>query len=421
MALTHRTDGIGGGLVSSGWWNDYFDLLTGTMSDQPVTLKNGMTVQAVTYTTPTAPTLAVVSGGSVDVGAHTYAVTFTMGNGETIAGTTSAATTTSTNKTVNLTVIPTGPTGTTARNIYRSAAGTTTPLLLLHTLSDNTTTTYSDTTADAGLGASAPAHDSFGGYLQVRNAAGTVVAEIYNDGSVSFESGNIGSDGAGNWTAEGYSFTHAPFSGTSNAFQLGRQAGNSTGYINWTNSSGGIGFMVAATKKAEIRNNGNFVVSGTQFQTTSGSVSTASGQTFDAFDVAEVYPTDKAYTQGTVVCPKSDGSGLLTRCTHDNCPCAMVVSPNPGLCLGSPNDPGETWRADYDDSRATQQAIAISGRVNVKTAFVLPPRTFVVSDGRGGVRAAAPGEQAHCLGYTLNRSEGAQVGIVLKAVFGVVV
>jgi hypothetical protein len=39
MALTVRGDGTGGiYLVGSAWWNDYYDLLTGAMHDQPVEL-----------------------------------------------------------------------------------------------------------------------------------------------------------------------------------------------------------------------------------------------------------------------------------------------------------------------------------------------------------------------------------------------
>jgi hypothetical protein len=52
--------------------------------------------------------------------------------------------------------IATGPAGVTARKVYRSTANTVTPLLLLATLADNTTTTYVDTKTDASLGAVAP-------------------------------------------------------------------------------------------------------------------------------------------------------------------------------------------------------------------------------------------------------------------------
>ena len=58
---------------------------------------------------------------------------------------------------VVLSGIPAGPAGVTARKLYRSAAGTTTPLKLLATLGDNTTTTYVDALTDASLGAVAPA------------------------------------------------------------------------------------------------------------------------------------------------------------------------------------------------------------------------------------------------------------------------
>lgn len=56
---------------------------------------------------------------------------------------------------VNLTSIPTGPTGTTGRKVYRTAAGAST-LKLLTTIANNTSTTYTDSTADGSLGATAP-------------------------------------------------------------------------------------------------------------------------------------------------------------------------------------------------------------------------------------------------------------------------
>lgn len=46
MALTVRGDGTGTAfLVSSSWWNDYYDLLTGAMTDQPVTISNKVTLK----------------------------------------------------------------------------------------------------------------------------------------------------------------------------------------------------------------------------------------------------------------------------------------------------------------------------------------------------------------------------------------
>ena len=60
----------------------------------------------------------------------------------------------------------TGGTGVTARRLYRSAANTSTPLKLLATLADNTTTTYADALGDASLGAAAPVTDTSGLQMQ---------------------------------------------------------------------------------------------------------------------------------------------------------------------------------------------------------------------------------------------------------------
>lgn len=107
-----------------------------------------------------APALvAPPAAGNVDNGSHRYLVTFVTVNGETEAGAQSAAVVVA-DKTVNgkvqLTGVPLGGTAVIARKIYRTiAAGA--AFLLLVTIADNTTTTYLDNTADAGLGAGAPA------------------------------------------------------------------------------------------------------------------------------------------------------------------------------------------------------------------------------------------------------------------------
>lgn len=110
---------------------------------------------------PGAPTAALISpavAGNVDNGVHRYLATFVTADGETEAGTVSSVVTV-VDKTVNgkvsLTAIPTGGTLVTSRKIYRTAAGGST-YMLLATLADNTTTIYTDNTADSGLGAGAP-------------------------------------------------------------------------------------------------------------------------------------------------------------------------------------------------------------------------------------------------------------------------
>lgn len=110
---------------------------------------------------PSAPTPALASpaiAGNVDNGAHRYLVTFVTAVGHTSAGDISDTVTVA-DKTVNgkvaLTNIPIGSAAVTSRNLYRTAAGGST-YLLLATISDNTTTTYTDNIADSSLGAGAP-------------------------------------------------------------------------------------------------------------------------------------------------------------------------------------------------------------------------------------------------------------------------
>jgi len=106
----------------------------------------------------TAALAATPIAGNVDNGAHRYLATFVTADGETQAGTISAAVTVA-DKTVNgkveLTAIPIGGALVTSRKLYRTAAGGST-YLLLATLANNTATTYTDNIADASLGAGAP-------------------------------------------------------------------------------------------------------------------------------------------------------------------------------------------------------------------------------------------------------------------------
>lgn len=111
---------------------------------------------------PGAPTVALISpavAGNVDNGAHRYRVTFVTADGETEGGTISGAVTVA-DKTVNgkvtVSAIPTGGSLVTSRKLYRTAAAGST-YLLLATIADNTTTSYTDNVADASLGVGVPA------------------------------------------------------------------------------------------------------------------------------------------------------------------------------------------------------------------------------------------------------------------------
>jgi hypothetical protein len=104
---------------------------------------------------------ALHAGTALEIGSYEYAVTFATANGETLPGARRAVTTTSGNQRVDLSGIPIGPSGVTARRLYRTAVGGG-DLLLVAELADNVTTTYLDEVPDAGLGAEAPTLNTSG-------------------------------------------------------------------------------------------------------------------------------------------------------------------------------------------------------------------------------------------------------------------
>lgn len=135
------------------------------------------------YPAPAAPTVATGTAG-VLTGAYTYKIAFVSADGETEGGTTSATINPSSQK-VELTNIPLGATGITSRKIYRTIAGGAQHKLLA-TLSDNTTTVYSDNLADGTLGANALTASTAKGQaannndtqLQTASVRGAVTSQI---------------------------------------------------------------------------------------------------------------------------------------------------------------------------------------------------------------------------------------------------
>lgn len=206
MALTVRQNGqyVGGqpNTASAAWWNDYHDLLTGAMTDQDLSPKADLLLAPIGAAPSTAPTATAVAGTGLGVGVYQYAVTFIKQGqtGESLPSPTVTITTTSGNQAVNLASIPLGPVGTLQRKVYRTAVGASS-LLLLTTLGDNTTTTYSDTATDASLRAPAPTYSTFGGRLIIKDASGTTNAILYSNGALSFDGGNITSDSLGHLAA----------------------------------------------------------------------------------------------------------------------------------------------------------------------------------------------------------------------------
>lgn len=116
---------------------------------------------------PMAAALAGAGAGNVDNGAHAYLVVLVTAAGETgfkgedFGAVTVTVADKAANGQVALSGIPTGSPFVTARKIYRTKAGADPDLLtnykLLATVANNTATTYTDNTADSGLGTGTPA------------------------------------------------------------------------------------------------------------------------------------------------------------------------------------------------------------------------------------------------------------------------
>lgn len=113
--------------------------------------------------------LAGAGAGNLSNGVYSYKVTFVTAVGETQAGTASGGVTVA-DKTVDgkvaLTAIPTGNSLVTSRKIYRTEVDGS-AYKLLATISDNTTTTYTDNIADGSLGANAPTANGTGDFLYI--------------------------------------------------------------------------------------------------------------------------------------------------------------------------------------------------------------------------------------------------------------
>ncbi len=71
MALTVRTNGSSGSnIISSSWFNDIRDLLTGTMQDQEITLKNNLALRAISADPTVAPGGTLFASTNLGIGVY---------------------------------------------------------------------------------------------------------------------------------------------------------------------------------------------------------------------------------------------------------------------------------------------------------------------------------------------------------------
>ena len=138
----------------------------------------------------TAPTAAInTTAGNLD-SPYAWVVTFVTGTQETdatphVTGETTVSAASNAispaNQQASLSAIPTGPTGTIARNLYRNKAGGSTtsgPWYLVASIAGNTTTTFIDNVADASLGVAAPTSNTTGTSLAISIGATAPVSPV---------------------------------------------------------------------------------------------------------------------------------------------------------------------------------------------------------------------------------------------------
>lgn len=198
---------------------------------------------ALRFTTLAAPgaSVAALAGsgaGNVTNGAHIYKITFVNPVGETELGTASNTITvvdSTTNGQISITGIPVSTDATvTARRIYRTKAGGST-YFFIATLSDNTTTIYTDNTADASLPATAgqyASNNSTSGWIFLNNAPVFSLYGAFNT-FVGLNVGNTTLTGSGFNQGFGYNNLAALTTGVSNcAFGSFTLSGVTTGSSN---------------------------------------------------------------------------------------------------------------------------------------------------------------------------------------------
>ena len=231
-----------------------------------IIFKEGGDIRFASVTAPTActATLIATATGNVNNGTHKYKITFVNASGETNLGSVSnTVTVDASNKQVALSSIPLSSSNSvTARKIYRTKAGGT-GYYLLTTISDNTTTSYTDNTADADLTGSIGdtffndrENDSFG--------------RIFIDGIKSFGLGDTNTfvgQGAGNSISSGFSNTalgvHTLYANTTGYLNVAIGSGYGNGAL-YSNTTGYLNTAVGSSAGGSITTgNSNIFIGGT--------------------------------------------------------------------------------------------------------------------------------------------------------------
>lgn len=144
--------------------NDQYQITVGNAEDGLFATKIAHRYRATLNSAAPKPSsapsaaLAGAGAGNVNNGTHAYTYSYIINGVETGESAPSGVVTVvdhTVNGQVSVTGITTGPSGTTARRVYRTIAGNTGNRLLVATIADNVTTTLTDNIADGSLGVQA--------------------------------------------------------------------------------------------------------------------------------------------------------------------------------------------------------------------------------------------------------------------------
>src|SRR5690348_7074450 len=106
MPLTTRTNGsLSPNIITSAWFNDFKDLLTGVMVDQEVSIKNNLAMLSLGAAPSAAAAGSLAASTVLGIGVYKYVYTYVSSDGESVASPVFSITTTSGNQKVNLTGI----------------------------------------------------------------------------------------------------------------------------------------------------------------------------------------------------------------------------------------------------------------------------------------------------------------------------
>jgi hypothetical protein len=144
----------GGGNVGIGTTSPGYALdVKGTLATSGINTDNGLNFTQVTNPSSGLSVALILATGNLSVGVYAYAVSFITAFGETTYSTTyPTVTTDGTHQQVTVTIPTSADYRVTGRKIYRTKVGGNTLLMYyLATVADNSTTTYTDNTADTSL------------------------------------------------------------------------------------------------------------------------------------------------------------------------------------------------------------------------------------------------------------------------------